>query len=124
MRLIWVAVLIVLTLSPLVTDAQQTGLRRIGFLGSGYPGVDNPQPLAFRRGLRELGWIEGQTVAIEYRWAEGNPQRLPELAQALVRLKVDVIVAMGTGGIRAAKNATSTIPIVSSSWSIQSPRDW
>ena len=112
MRRIGLAVLVVLTLSPLVTDAQQTGLRRIGFLGSGYPSADSPQPLAFRRGLRELGWIEGQTVAIEYRWAEGNPQRLPELAQALVRLKVDVIVAMGTGGIRAAKNATSTIPIV------------
>jgi len=113
MRLIGLVVLIVLTVSPLVADAQQTGLRRVGLLGPGYQGAaDGPQLLAFRRGLRDLGWIEGQTVAIEYRWAEGNPQRLPELARELVRLNVDVIVASSTGGIRAAKSATSTIPIV------------
>src|SRR5215831_20786792 len=113
MRRIGLALLIVLTLSSLVAEAQQTGLRRVGLLGPGYQGAaESPQVLAFRRGLRDLGWIEGQTVAIEYRWAEGNPQRLPELARELVRLNVDVIVASGTGGIRAAKSATSTIPIV------------
>ncbi len=112
MRRIGLAVLIALTLAPVVADAQQSGIPRIGFLGPGNPGVDSPQVLAFRRGLRDLGWLEGQTVAIEYRWAEGNPQRLPALARDLTQLKVDVIVTSGTGAVRAAKEATSTIPIV------------
>ncbi len=112
MRRIGLAVLIALTLAPVVADAQQSGIPRIGFLGPGNPAVDSPQVLAFRRGLRDLGWLEGQTVAIEYRWAEGNPQRLPALARDLTQLKVDVIVTSGTGAVRAAKEATSTIPIV------------
>jgi putative ABC transport system substrate-binding protein len=67
---------------------------------------------AFRRGLRELGWIEGQTLTIDYRWAEGNPARLPALFGELVRAKVNVIVLAGTTAIRAAKEAKSAIPIV------------
>jgi putative ABC transport system substrate-binding protein len=67
---------------------------------------------AFLQGLRELGWIDGQSISIEYRWASGNPDRLPALAEDLVRLNVDLIVAVATPVIQAAKNATSAIPIV------------
>jgi ABC-type uncharacterized transport system substrate-binding protein len=67
---------------------------------------------AFRQGLRELGWIEGQTVTIEYRWAEGKADQLPALADELVRAKVDVMVVAGGLGLRAGQRATSTIPIV------------
>ena len=91
--------------------AQQTRTPRIGYLGNGSP----PPVLSeqwFNRRLRELGWIEGQTITIEYRWAEGNTDRLPALAVELVQAQVDVIVAAGGAGIRAAQRATSTIPIV------------
>ncbi|MGH9429585.1 MAG: ABC transporter substrate-binding protein, partial [Terriglobia bacterium] len=67
---------------------------------------------AFKRGLRDLGWIEGENITIEYRWAEGRYERFPSLAAELVRLKVDVIVAAGETATRAAMNATGTIPIV------------
>jgi putative ABC transport system substrate-binding protein len=67
---------------------------------------------AFLQGLRDLGWVEGKTIVIEYRWAEGRSDRLPDLAAELVRLKVDVIFAPNTSGAVAAKNATGTIPIV------------
>jgi putative tryptophan/tyrosine transport system substrate-binding protein len=71
-----------------------------------------PSELWFNRGLRELGWIEGQTIAIEYRWAEGNIDRLPALAAELVQAKVDVIVAAGPRAISAARESTPTIPVV------------
>jgi putative ABC transport system substrate-binding protein len=71
-----------------------------------------PQDEAFRRGLRELGWIDGQNVTIEYRWLEGNPERLPALIAELVDAKVDVILLSGTPAVRAAQKATRTIPIV------------
>jgi len=96
----------------LVAEAQAGGVRRIGFLGATGPGVDSPDVLAFRHGLRDLGWVDGQTLTIEYRWAQGHPERLPALARELVALKVDVIVTAGTVPIRAAKDATETIPIV------------
>ena len=70
---------------------------------------------AFLQGLRELGWVEGKTILIEYRWAEGRSDRLPDLAAELVRLKVDVIFAPNTAGAVAAKNATGAIPIVMAS---------
>jgi ABC-type uncharacterized transport system substrate-binding protein len=83
---------------------------RIGILRTG----SAPDPLidAFQQGLRELGYVEGKNIILEFRWAEGNNDRLPNLAADLVRLKVDVIVAAGPGPILAAKQATSTIPIV------------
>jgi putative tryptophan/tyrosine transport system substrate-binding protein len=98
--------------APLAGEAQPAKLRRIGFLGNGNPTTMSSQQEAFGRRLREQGWIEGQTVTIEYRWADGNPDRLPALVAELVQAKVEVIVLSGTPAIRAAQRATSTIPIV------------
>ncbi len=97
----------------IVAEAQPPGkMYRIGFLGLLSP-TDNPYALeAFRQELRELGYVEGQTVVIEYRFAEGRPELLPGLAAELVRLKVDVIVPGAPPAPEAAKQATSTIPIV------------
>jgi putative ABC transport system substrate-binding protein len=97
---------------PLVARAQQSGkLPTIGFLGATTASFQSQHIAAFVRRLRELGWIEGHTVAIEYRWAEGRPERFAEIATEFVRLKVDVIVTLG-GAVLAAKQATSVIPIV------------
>jgi ABC-type uncharacterized transport system substrate-binding protein len=97
---------------PLVTRAQQPGkLPTIGFLGTATPSTWSPFITAFVQRLRELGWIEGRTVAIELRWAEGRSERFAEIAAEFVRLKVDVIVTTG-GAVLAAKQATSIIPIV------------
>ena len=95
-------------------EAQQPKkVPRIGYLSSFDPATESARSEAIRLALRELGYIEGQNIAIEYRYAEGKRDRLPELAAELVRLKVDIIVvAGGDTAIRAAKNATKTIPIV------------
>ena len=96
---------------PLATDAQQAGkLYRIGYLETG--AVRQLPWEAFRERLRELGYVEGQTVAFEVRWVDGRLDRLPTLAAELVRLKVDVVVTAGSPAARAAKNATTSIPIV------------
>jgi putative tryptophan/tyrosine transport system substrate-binding protein len=98
---------------PLAARAQQAGkLPTIGFLGAATPSAANQWVAAFVQRLRELGWIEGRTVSIEYRWAEGRSERFAEIAAEFVRLKVDVIVTWGTASIVAAKQATSVIPIV------------
>jgi len=99
---------------PMAASAQQQPhkLARIGFLGAASATGFASQLRGFRQGLADLGYIEGTTIIIEYRWAEGNIARLPELALELVRSGVDVIVAHGTPGILAAKQATATIPIV------------
>jgi len=98
--------------APLAIEAQQSGkVPRIGFLFYGSPGP-SPELDAFRQGLRELGYIEGQNIAIEVGFANGRLGQLPELAAKLVRLKLDVIVTPGTPASMAAKQATSTIPIV------------
>jgi len=99
--------------APRIADAQQPGkVYRLGYLSAGSGTLRSPYTTAFRQGLRELGWVEGQNIVIEYRWAEGRFDRLPDLAAELVRLKVDVIVGVPTSGALAAKNATRTIPIV------------
>ena len=116
MRLIRLAAILAvsLTLAPLVAGAQSTKVYRIGFLGaaSASASTSATRVEALRAGLRDLGYVEGKNIVIEYRWAEGKYDRLPVLAAELVRLKVDVLVTAGTPGISAAKQATPTIPIV------------
>src|SRR5712691_3352760 len=107
--------LVVVLVVPLAGEAQQAAsLPRIGFLAPG--SLSDPRVprflQVFRQGLRELGYVEGQNIAIEFRWAEGKYDRLPGLAAELVRLKVNVIVAGGAPAVQAAKQATETIPIV------------
>src|SRR5947209_13495870 len=94
---------------PLAADAQPAGkVPRIGVMAPFFwPPFD-----AFRAGLRELGDVEGEHIVVEYRWAEGKIERLPDLAAELVGLRVEVIVVWGTPPARAAKQATTTIPIV------------
>lgn len=108
----WVVLTVVLSLlaAPLVPEAQQLGkVPRIGILSAG---VASAHEEAFRQGLRDLGYVDGQNVAIVPRYAEGRFEKLPDLANELVRLNVDVIVASPTEAIRAAQRATKTIPIV------------
>src|SRR5262245_58540873 len=96
-----------------LAEAQQpTKVPRIGFFSSISPSIFSDRVEAFRQGLRELGYVEGKNIVIEWRSAEGKADRLPALAAELVRLKVDVIVSPGPGPTRAAKQATNTIPIV------------
>jgi putative tryptophan/tyrosine transport system substrate-binding protein len=104
-------VTVILLAVAIMAEAQQPNrMPRIGYLSlASQPGLREE---TFIQGLRDLGWIDGQSISIEYRWAAGNVNRLPALAEELVRLKVDLIVAGATPAILAAKNATSTIPIV------------
>jgi len=97
---------------PLAARAQQAKLPTIGFLGSSTPLAMSQWVAAFLQRLRDLDWIEGRTVALEYRWAEGRSSRAAEIAAEFVRLKVDVIVTYATPPALAAKQATSVIPIV------------
>jgi putative ABC transport system substrate-binding protein len=96
---------------PVTARAQPARMPTIGFLGASTPSGWSHWVAAFERRLRELGWIEGRTVAIEYRWAEGRTERYTEIAAEFVRLKVEVIVTVGSA-VLAAKQATSAIPIV------------
>src|SRR5215471_19838198 len=98
--------------APVVAHPQPAGkVPRVGYLFYGSPGPSREID-AFRQGLHELGYIEGQSIAVEYRFASGQTERYPGLAAELVRLKVDVIVAPATPQAVAAKQATSSIPIV------------
>jgi len=96
--------------SPDALAQQPTKLTVIGFLGSTRPGPFAPSVAAFRQGLSERGYVEGQSVALEYRWAENHYDRLPELAADLVGRKVDIIATASMPSALAAKEATSTIP--------------
>src|SRR6266511_2627593 len=110
-RIIGLLVTLILSLltAPLATDAQRSGkIPRIGYLGD----TPGPHVEALRQGLHDVGYLEGQNLVIEYRWAEGKGERLPALAAELVGLPVHVLIAQGGQASRAAKHATSTIPIV------------
>ena len=109
-----ILVVAMLLVVGVVAEAQQpTKAPRIGYLSNTDAATDSARAEGIRLALRELGYIEGQNIAIEYRYAEGRRDREPGLAAELVRLKVDIIVvASGDATIQAAKNATKTIPIV------------
>jgi ABC-type uncharacterized transport system substrate-binding protein len=108
------AAIILAAVSP--AKAQQQGkVPRIGFLGLSSTSSDSIRIEAFRQGLRELGYVEGKSIIIEYRYAEGRLDRLPKLANELVRLNVDIIVARSAPAVTAAKNATTTTPIIMAS---------
>src|SRR5262249_56600709 len=99
--------------APLDTQAHQPGtIPKVGVLSPGSPPVPSSPFESFRQGLHDLGYVEGQTILLEYRFAEGQLDRLPSLAAELVQLRPDVILTWTTPGIRAAKQATTTIPIV------------
>src|SRR5262245_41919522 len=113
------ALIVMLTLAVLVapftaTAQQPTKVHRIGWLGhDSPPSGPNPYVEAFQQGLRDLGYVEGQNITIEYRYTEGNVERLPALAAELVGLHVDVIVtSTNTAAAFAAKQTTSTLPII------------
>ncbi len=98
---------------PFAARAQQPGnVRSVGFSGQSTRSAESEFVAAFTQRLRELGWIDGRTITIEYRWSEGRAERFVQIAAEFVRLKVDVIVTSGTPQVLAAKQATSVIPIV------------
>ena len=111
-----VALALGLLVAPLAAEAQlPPKVPLVGLLSPFSPADTARWHEAFRQGLRDLGWVEGKNISIEYRYAEGRSDRLPGLAADLVRLKVDIIVAAVTPDALAAKHATSTIPIVMAS---------
>jgi putative ABC transport system substrate-binding protein len=107
----FIALVAVAGARPLATRAQQAGLPIVGYLGSSSAATATYLG-GFRNGLKDAGYVEGQNLAIEYRWADGQYDRLPVLAAELVRCPVAVIVAAGLPAVFAAKAATSTIPVV------------
>ena len=109
--LIWI-VAVYLTVGVRVEAQQPTKIARIGYLTAACPDTQSARTEAFRQGLRDLGHIEGQNIAIELRCAEGKPDRLPDLAAELIQIKLDLIVTAGNEATQAAKNATGTIPLV------------
>ena len=112
-KFIGIALCAMLFALSLPAEAQQpAGIPRIGLLIPSSASFSLPRVEAFRQRLRELGYVEGKNIIIEYRYAEGKRERLPDLAAELVRLKVDVIVTTGAGAVLAAKKASATIPIV------------
>src|SRR5438128_12476218 len=115
MRITPITILVValsLDLAYFAQAQQPTKVPRIGFLGTASPSTISARLEAFRQGLRELGYVEGKSIVIEYRWAEGKFDRLPDLASELVRLKIDVIVSAGPAVTHPIKEATATIPIM------------
>jgi putative ABC transport system substrate-binding protein len=110
--LFWLLTTILLTTVSIADAQQPTNIPRIGYLATGSLSSQSPRLKAFHDKLRDLGYVEGQNIAIEYRFAEGNPDRLPELAAQLVRLGVAIIVTGSTAAVLAVKQATSKIPIV------------
>jgi putative ABC transport system substrate-binding protein len=110
--MVFVLSVVILSSTHLATAQQAKKIPRIGMLVPGSASAYSTRVEAFKRGLRELGYVEGKNIIIEYRYSEATPDQLPLLASKLVRLKVDVIVTASSGGINAAKKASSTMPIV------------
>src|SRR5262249_48899538 len=111
--LVYLLVIAMMVLGGVVQAQQQKKVSRIAYLDGGFASTNAARINGFRQGLRDLGYIEGKNIIIEYRHSEGNRDRINDLSAELVRLKVDVIVAGGGGAaIDAAKQATKTIPIV------------
>ncbi len=110
--LVSILAVVVLAFVHPVEAQQPKKVPQIGFLTTGAGATANPFFGAFRQGLRELGYIEGKNINIEYRYADGRFERLPELAEELVRLKVDILVVANSTVARPARKATATIPIV------------
>jgi putative ABC transport system substrate-binding protein len=111
------SVVVAFTISVLITPSASQGqargpVPRVGYLGTSSASLESELVKAFREGLRDHGYIEGQNIVIEFRWADGNYQRFPDLVADLVKRKVDLIVTTGTPGALAAKRATRTIPVV------------
>jgi putative ABC transport system substrate-binding protein len=107
------AVTVSLLAAPLAAQAQQVGkVYRVGFLGNSTAALEANLVGPFREGLRDLGYVEGQNIAIEYRWAEGHYERFPALIAELIALKVDVIVTAGTPASLAVRKATTSVPLV------------
>ena len=109
-KLFWLLPLLILVAGTFAEAQQSVKIRRIGYLS--FRASRNVADEAFRQSLQDLGWIEGKNIAIEYRWGAGKPDRYPALAEELVSLKVDLIVTATAAPTRAAKSATTTIPIV------------
>ena len=108
-----IAAIILLVAVPHAVDSQEpTRVWRLGFLGAGSHTSGDPRVQALRQGLRELGYVEGRNLAVEFRWAGGDPKRLPGLAAELVQLRVDAIVAQGTQATDAARRASKAVPVV------------
>ncbi len=107
------SILVVVLAAAMIAEAQQGGkVPRIGVLIPGSRAIAKPRVKAFQEGLRELGYVEGKNIVLEYRYAEGRPETLPERVDELVQLKVDVIVTATSNATQAAKKATTTIPVV------------
>ena len=107
------AIALFLLTTPLAAAAQQAGrVWRIGLLSSASPSAGADRLLAFKQGLQELGYVEGQNLTVEYRWAEGKDDRLPALAADLVRLRVEMIITQGTLATLEARKASATMPVV------------
>jgi putative ABC transport system substrate-binding protein len=111
-KFFWLVMLLFLLAGTFAEAQQAKKVLRIGYLTSNTSSAELPRLDAFRQALRDLGHVEGENIAIEYRHAEGKFDRLPGLAAELVGLKVDVLVGVTTNAVQAAKNATRTIPIV------------
>jgi putative ABC transport system substrate-binding protein len=103
------------TVWPLMARAQQTHIRKVGFLGANTPAAAGHLAVAFAERLKELGWVEGKSLAIEYRWAAGQTSKFQELAGELASAGVEVIVTSGDAAVRASREASGTLPIVMAS---------
>ena len=110
--LFWLLITVVLTTAPVAQAQQPAKIPQIGYLGAFTPSASGPLLETFRRGLSDLGYMEGRNIFIDYRWAEGNPDRLPALIGELINLRVEVIVTQSNAATAALQQATRTLPVV------------